>query len=133
MRRSVICLYLVCVCVLTCAPLWAASSNAEHKAKRQRARIIQLMTALTDSRQRVHEQAITGLAQVGEAVLGDLAVLARDEQATLRLRVTLVVTQINSPKATALLLELSKDKEAAVREVAALGLGRKRVTMFYVA
>ena len=126
MQKGFILACTVC-CLLLFQSLWAAESVADaNKAKRQRERVIQLITALTDSRQRVNEQAITALAQVGAPALADLSVLARDEQPTLRLRVTLVVTQIDAPEATALLLSLSQDSVAAVREVAALGLGRKK-------
>lgn len=116
--------------LVLCSICWFSLPAAEvTDAARQKAlnqRIAVLVTALTDSRERVHERAVAALAEIGKAALPDLEILARDENPALRLRVALVLTQIDGAASRELLLQMSYDAESAVREVVTLGLGRKR-------
>ena len=103
----------------------AAQELSQEQLKQRNQRIAQMITGLTDTRERIHERAVQGLVRMGAPAIPDLRLLAADENPKLRLRVALIVSQIEGAEAEGLLLALSKDQEAAVREVAALGLGRK--------
>ena len=82
------------------------------------------IAGLTDARPEVHTQAMSALIRRGSAVVGDLAVLAKDHDPALRMRVAVVLSAIGGDEATHEVLGLSRDGDRGVAEVATLGLGR---------
>jgi HEAT repeat protein len=96
------------------------SSVAQGKAWEQD------IAALTDARPEVHTHAMAALIRRGTPVVGDLTVLAKDQDPGLRMRVTAVLAAIGGDEATAEVLSLSRDRDRGVVEVATLGLGKAR-------
>lgn len=84
------------------------------------------IATLTDPRPEVHTQAMSSLIRRGEPVVGDLAVLAKDHDPGLRMRVAAVLAAIGGAEATREILSLSHDRDRGVAEVATLGLGKVR-------
>jgi HEAT repeat protein len=84
------------------------------------------IAALTDPRPEIHTQAMSALIRRGPSVVGDLAVLAKDQDPALRMRVTAVLAAIGGEEATREILVLSRDRDRGVVEVATLGLGKVR-------
>ena len=82
------------------------------------------IAGLTDARPEVHTGAMAALIRRGQSVIPDLAVLARDQDPSLRMRVVTVLAAIGSEDATREILTLSKDPDIAVVELATLGLGK---------
>ncbi len=82
------------------------------------------IAALTGSDSRAQRSAISNLIRRGVVVLPDLTVLAKDRDWLLRSRVVEVAGGIGGADSAPLLLSLSRDGEARVREAAVLGLGR---------
>ena len=124
----IVILLLVSYCFSIFGSLNAAEARplSEAEKKQRQLRISQMINGLTDSRERMHDAAIDGLAAMGEPALPDLLVLTKNESPSLRLRVALVLTKMSTNKSAIPLIRLSEDKIDAVREVAALGLGRKK-------
>jgi len=96
------------------------SSVAQGKAWEQD------IAGLTDARAEVHTQAMAALIRRGTPVVGDLMVLAKDQDPALRMRVAVVLAAIAGDEATTELLRLSQDRDRGVAEVATLGLGKAR-------
>lgn len=84
------------------------------------------IAALTDVRPEIHTQAMAALIRRGAPVIGDLRVLAKDQDPSLRMRVTAVLAAIGGDEASAEVLALSRDRDRGVVEVATLGLGKAR-------
>lgn len=84
------------------------------------------IAALTDSRPEIHTQAMSSLIRRGVLVVTDLAVLAKDQDPGLRMRVAAVLAAIGGDDATREILSLSRDRDRGVAEVATLGLGKVR-------
>ncbi|MBA2479625.1 MAG: HEAT repeat domain-containing protein [Planctomycetes bacterium] len=82
------------------------------------------LAALTGRDARALQVAMGNLIRRGAAVLPDLAVLAKDQDWLLRSRVAQVAAGIGGTDAAPLLISLTRDGEARVREIATLGLGR---------
>lgn len=81
---------------------------------------------LTADSKQVYAQAIRNLVIQGRKhpeVLKDLAVLADDKSAVIRLRVLEATSGIGGEPATPLLVRFAHDRERKVRELAAFGLG----------
>ena len=86
------------------------------------------IAGLTDARPEIHTQAMSALIRRGQPVIGDLTVLAGDQDTGLRMRVAAVLAAIGGEDATREILHLSHDRERDVVEVATLGLGKARGT-----
>lgn len=84
------------------------------------------IAALTDPRPEVHTQAMSALIRRGLPVIGDLTVLAKDQDPALRMRVAAVLAAIGGDDATREILSLSQDRDRGVAEVATLALGKVR-------
>jgi HEAT repeat protein len=96
------------------------SSVAQGKAWEQD------IAGLTDARPEIHTQAMAALIRRGTPVVGDLTVLAKDQDPALRMRVAAVLAAIGGEDATSELLRMSHDRDRGVIEVATLGLGKAR-------
>ena len=90
-----------------------------------RAGLLRWTAALSDERPSVHNPAIGALQRYGVTALPELSVLARDSQAGLRLRVTVVLAGIPHSRAVDMLELLASDGNTTVREAAMLGLSRQ--------
>jgi HEAT repeat protein len=84
------------------------------------------IAGLTDPRPEIHTQAMAALIRRGAPVVGDLTVLAKDQDPGLRMRVGAVLAAIGGDEATTEVLNLSRDRDRGVVEVATLGLGKAR-------
>lgn len=84
------------------------------------------IAGITDPRSSVHNQAMANLIRRGEAVIGDLEVLAGDPDWQIRTRVVTVLAAIGGDRATAVLIPACRDRDQRVRELATLGLGQAR-------
>jgi HEAT repeat protein len=84
------------------------------------------IAALTDPRVQVHNQAIAALIRRGAVVVPDLKVLSTDPDWQIRGRVVSVAAAIGGDEATAVILDLSRDTDLRVGELATLGLGQAR-------
>ncbi len=84
------------------------------------------IAGLTDPRPEIHTQAMSALIRRGAPVVADLTVLANDHDPALRMRVAAVLAAIGGEEATREVLNLSKDRDRGVAEVATLGLGKVR-------
>ena len=84
------------------------------------------IASLTDARPEIHTQAMSALIRRGAPVVGDLTVLAKDHDPSLRMRVAAVLAAIGGDEATREVLNLSLDRDRGVAEVATLGLGKVR-------
>jgi HEAT repeat protein len=84
------------------------------------------IAGLTDTRPEVHTQAMSSLIRRGQPVVGDLRMLAKDQDPKLRMRVAAVLAAIGGEQSTEELLSLSRDSDRGVVEMATLGLGKAR-------
>ncbi len=117
---------LLLILILCCSFAVSVDAASQESQKKLQQRIALLISGLSDMRSSVHERAIQGLSIIGKPALPDLEILSSDKNPQIRLRVALVLSQIRAEEATPLLLTLSEDPIADVREVAALGLGGKK-------
>ncbi len=78
---------------------------------------------LSSNEPSAQRSGIAALIRTGPPVLGDLGVLARDQDPLLRIRVIEVAGGIGGTPPAPLMLSLSRDPERHVRQEAVLGLG----------
>ncbi len=82
------------------------------------------IAALTDPRPAAYDPAIESLIRIGEPCLADVVALKSDNEMTVRMRVVTVAAGIGGPQAQRAIVDLSRDSEWRVRELAGLGLGK---------
>lgn len=112
---------LLAVMALLVATPAAYAVSDEDRLVRER-----LVAQLTNPSPVISRSAVDRLADLGPAVMPDVAVLASDPDPLVRGRVAVVAGRVGGTRAGEMLSRMSQDRSDYVREVSALGLGAVR-------